>query len=185
MKNKIKVLKYLIENKEEISINKIANALKMNYKIAYEEIVKLEKEGIVDIRKLGNSNQCKFNFNFNDTVFKAEYERRKEFLKNQDFLIIQNDLAELKFSFIALMFGSQVKGTATKHSDIDILTIGGNEKLISRELSISPDKIHLTSITVEDFINMKNSKEFSVVSETIKDNVILIGIEEYYRLLNI
>jgi hypothetical protein len=30
---------------------------------------------------------------------------------------------------------------------------------------------------------MAKSKEFSVVSEVIKKNIILIGIEEYYRLL--
>jgi len=31
---------------------------------------------------------------------------------------------------------------------------------------------------------MAKSKEFTVVSEAIKNNIIFIGIEEYYRLLS-
>ena len=44
-------------------------------------------------------------------------------------------------------------------------------------------KIHLTAVTYKDFIYMAKSKEFTVVSEAIKNNIILVGIEEYYRLL--
>jgi len=47
-----------------------------------------------------------------------------------------------------------------------------------------PDKIHLTTVSYNDFINMSKSKGFSVVSEAVKNNIILLGIEEYYRLLS-
>jgi len=110
--------------------------------------------------------------------------RRKELFKNKDFLIIHNRLSELKFSFIALLFGSHAKGTADRYSDIDILTIGGNEKEIKATISLLPDKIHLTTLDYENFIHMAKSKEFTVVSEALKNNIILIGIEEYYRLLS-
>jgi hypothetical protein len=30
---------------------------------------------------------------------------------------------------------------------------------------------------------MANSKEFSVVSEVLKKNIILVGIEEFYRVM--
>ena len=46
-----------------------------------------------------------------------------------------------------------------------------------------PEKIHLTNVNYGNFINMAKSKEFTVVSEAIKNNIILNGIEEYYRLL--
>ena len=116
---------------------------------------------------------------------KREYSRRKELFKNKDFLVIHNRLAELKFPFIALLFGSHAKETADKHSDIDILTIGGDEKEIQSTISLLPDRIHLTTISYENFTQMAKSKEFTVVSEVIKNNIILIGIEEYYRLLKI
>ena len=116
-------------------------------------------------------------------TFEAEFERKMDLFKNKDFLILHNRLAELKFPFIALLFGSQAKGTATKHSDIDILAIGGDEDKIKSTLSLLPDNIHLTYVTYENFIHMAKSREFTVVSEAIKNNIVLIGIEEYYRLL--
>ncbi|MEK6857320.1 MAG: nucleotidyltransferase domain-containing protein [Nanoarchaeota archaeon] len=179
----VKILKLLLDNKEErFTIKKIAERLKINYRIAYERIVTfLEKEGLLKITKTGNSNICEFTYNFGSKVYEAELIRRLDLNKN--FSVIRNRLAELNFVFVALLFGSHAKGTATKHSDIDLLTIGGDEKEIKNVLSLLPDKIHLTQIKYVDFINMAKSREFTVVSEAIKNNIILIGVEEYYRLL--
>lgn len=180
----IEILKLLISRKEErFSIRKISQIRKVNYKSAYNALKTLEREKLANLQKTGNTTICSFNNNFNELVFEAEYLRRKELFKNKDFLIIHNTLAELKFSFIALLFGSCAKGIASKHSDIDILAIGGNEKETKTALSLLPDKIHLTAVSYEEFVNMAKSKEFTVVSEAIKNNIILIGIEEYYRLL--
>ncbi len=184
MDSEIRILKLLIGNKEEkYTIKKIAEALKMNYRIAYEKVMLLQKDGLIRITKAGNSKLCEFTNTFDSIVFEAEYERKKDLFKNKDFLILHNRLAELKFPFITLLFGSHAKGTADKHSDIDILAIGGDEKEIKATLSLLPHKIHLTFVTYEEFIRMAKSKEFTVVSEAIKNNVILIGIEEYYRLV--
>ena len=184
MDSQIKILKLLLDKKEErFTIRKIAKTLKINYRIAYEQTANLEKEEMIKVTKIGNSKICEFTYRFNNKVFYAEYCRRKELFKNKDFLVIYNRLAELKFSFIALLFGSHAKGTANRHSDIDILTIGGNKEEIQATISLLPDKIHLTPINYEDFVHMAKSKEFTVVSEVIKNSIILIGIEEYYRLL--
>jgi predicted nucleotidyltransferase len=144
----------------------------------------LEKEGLLKVTKTGNSNICEFACKFDSKVFEAEYLRRKALFKNKDFLVLHNRLAELKFPFVALLFGSHAKGTATKHSDIDVLTIGGDEKAIRATVSLLPDKIHLTALNYENFIHAAKSREFTVVSEALKNNIILIGIEEYYRLLS-
>lgn len=185
MKSELKILKLLLEKKEErFTIKKIAETLKINYRIAYEQTIELEKEGLLKITKAGNAKICEFSNTFNQKVFEAEYARKKDLFKNKDFLIIHNRLAELKFPFIALLFGSHAKGTANRHSDIDIAAIGGDEKEIEATILLLPDKIHLTMLTYENFIHMAKSKEFTVVSEILKNNVILIGIEEYYRLLS-
>ncbi len=184
MNSDIKILSLLLNNKEErFTIKKIAETIKINYRIAYEQAMKLEKEGLIKITRTGNSNLCEFTSKFDSKIFAAEYSRRKGLFKNKDFLIIHNRLSELKFPFIALLFGSHARGIADKHSDIDILTIGGDEKEIKATISLLPDKIHLTAVSYESFINMAKSREFTVVSEAIKNNIILIGIEEYYRLL--
>lgn len=184
MKSEIKILRLLLGNKEErFTIKKIAEALAINYRIAYEQVMNLEKENLIKITKTGNSKVCEFTYEFDQRVFEAEYERRKEIFKNKDFLVLYSRLAELKFPFIALLFGSQARGKANKHSDIDILSIGGDQKEIKIIFSMWPEKIHLTQVSYEEFINMARSKELTVVSEAIKNNIILSGIEEYYRLL--
>jgi len=184
MNSEIKILKLLLSRKEEkFTIKKISEILNINYRIAYEKAIILEKEDLLIITKAGNSKLCEFSHNFNNKVFEAEYERKRELFKNKDFLVIHNRLNELKFSFIALLFGSYARNEQSKNSDIDILVIGENEKEVQKTLSILPDKIHLTQVTYENFVHMAKSNEFSVVSEAIKNNIILVGIEEYYRLL--
>jgi len=185
MGSDIQILKLLLGKKEErFTIKRLAEALKINYRIAYEQAMKLEKDGMLRITKTGNSKICEFAGKFDHRVFEAEYLRRKELFKNKDFLVIHNRLAELRFPFIALLFGSRAKGTANRHSDIDILTVGGDEKEIHATISLLPDKIHLTTLDYESFAHMAKSREFTVVSEVLKNNIILIGIEEYYRLLS-
>jgi len=180
----VEVVKYLLTHKEQnTNVRIISNGLKMDYKLTYGIIGRLEKAGIISVEKFGHSNNIKLINKISPIIFEAEYQRRLELFKNKDFLVIHNHLSELKLPFIALLFGSYAKGKQDKHSDIDILVVGGEEKEIGSALSILPDRIHLTHITYKDFLSMAKSKEFTVVSEAIKNNVILVGIEEYYRLL--
>lgn len=177
------ILKILIDTGKKYSIRKLSQIRKINYKSAYNAVMKLEKEGIVTIERLGNTNMCSFNRNFNQTVFAVEDERRTELIKNKDFLVIYKRLSGLQFPLTVLLFGSHAKRTAGRHSDIDLLAITENEKEVHGVISITPLDIHLTVVKPKDFISMAKSKEFTVVSEAIKRNIIIIGVEEYYRLL--
>ncbi len=180
----IQILKLLImERDEPLSIRKISQLRDINYKSAYTSVHTLEERGLARLQRVGNTIACSFTSLFDDWVFQAEHMRRADLLKNKDFGIMQSRLSTLPFPFIALLFGSHAKGTPGKHSDIDILTIGGDQKEIKATLSLLPDKIHPTCITYEEFLTMAKSREFSVVSEAIKRNIILLGIEEYYRLI--
>ncbi|MGV8172560.1 MAG: nucleotidyltransferase domain-containing protein [Candidatus Woesearchaeota archaeon] len=179
-----KILKLLLDHKEDkFTIKKIAELSKINYRIAYEKVFILQKDGLIKITQAGQSKLCECTYKFSSTLFLAEDERRRVLFKNKDFLVIHNRLSELTFPFIALLFGSHAKGTASKHSDIDLLFIGGDEKKLRSTISLIPDKMHMTYVSYEDFIQMAKSREFTVVSEAIKNNIILIGIEEYYRLM--
>ncbi len=187
MKPEIKILKLLLGSKEEIfTIRKIAERTDINYRIAYEKVKSLEKERLIKVTKTGNTKICQFTNKFSDKVFKAEYERRLDLLsRNRDFLILYKRLSELQFPFVALLFGSRVKGKAKRHSDIDLLIVceEKREREIQEVLDLFPLNIHPTFIRFEDFVTMLKTKEFSVVSEAIKNNIILIGIEDYYRLI--
>lgn len=180
------ILKLLISNKEEaFSIRKISKIRKINYKSAYLSLRFLEKEKLATLKKIGNTISCTFNNKFNDLVFKAEYLRRQEVLKDKNFLVVYNQLKKINKQFILLLFGSYTKGTAKKHSDIDLLLISNEEvaKIIHAETRLLPINFHLTAISYEEFVSMLKSKEFTVVSEVIKKNIILYGIEDYYRIV--
>ena len=184
---KQKILIFLIENKEKtFSINEISKALKIDYKLVHTNINKLANEKSIKVEDFGNTRRCSFDNAFNEDVYIAENQRKKDLLKNKDFLLIYSRLKEINKQFIILMFGGQIKGTAAKHSDIDLMIISDEEeaKEVDHRLELLPYNVHLTPITYGGFIRMTKSKEFTVVSEAIKKNVLLFGIEDYYRLLS-
>lgn len=181
---KIEILKLLIENQEEeFSIRQIAKKRKINYKSAYLNIQKLEKGRVITLKRKGNISLCSFNKNFSSLVYQVEYLRRGELLRNKNFKVLYNRLEKVNQQFILLLFGSYAKKNQTKHSDIDLLLITENPKPIQVEIELIPLNIHLTAITYTDFITMLKSKEFTVVSEALKHNIILFGIEDYYRFI--
>lgn len=179
------VLKLLIEHQdEELSIRQISKLRKINYKSAYNAVKLLEQEGIITLKVLGNNSKCSFNRKFNERVFAVEYERRQELLlKNANFKVMYKDLKKINQDFILILFGSYAKGTQHKNSDIDLMLISEDEKLVEQELNLLPLNIHLIPLTKKEFNIMYIRKSFSVVSEAIKKNIVLIGIEDYYRLV--
>ena len=86
----------------------------------------------------------------------------KVFLKKREFKLLVNDLELIPKPFICLLFGSHVKGSASKTSDIDLLFIvpDNEEKFESRIINISrtiPLKLHINIFKESEFIAMKNS----------------------------
>jgi predicted nucleotidyltransferase len=183
---KQKVLRFLIENKERsFSMYEISKILQIDYKLLYINIKKLEIDKSIEVENLKSQKRCSFKNIFNEEVFIVETQRRNDILKKKEFKAVHEKLNGINKPFILLLFGSQIKGTATKNSDIDLLLISNSEdaKAVQEKLGILPLKIHLTSVTYESFIGMLMSKEQTVVSEAIKKNIILFGIEDYYRFI--
>jgi predicted nucleotidyltransferase len=186
MNIKQKILRFLIENKDKtFSMREISMALKIDYKLVYINIKKLEKEKSIEAENLKSHNRCSFKDSFNEDVFIVESERKNDVLKKKEFKAIYDKLNSVNKQFILLLFGSHAKGTVTKSSDIDLLLISNLEdaKTIGEKLEVLPLKIHLTQITYESFIDMLKTKEQTVVSEAIKRNILLFGIADYYRLI--
>ena len=179
-----KILKHLIGNSgQKLSIRKLSQMAEMDYKSAYNAVGSLKSQGIINARKIGNTTLCSFNYRLNSLVFEAERDRMRDILKNKNLMVIRNHLIELNFPLVVLLFGSYAKKTNTQHSDIDLLVISENPSEIDQELSLIPLKIHLTQVTYKEFMMSLKSREFNVVEEAIRHNIILVGIEEYYRLL--
>lgn len=186
MDNNVKVLITLLENEgKNISISQLSICSKIDYKNVYNIVKQLENDDIITLEKFGNAFNCILNKKLHPLIFEAEYERRKKLLKNNDLQILYKKINSLNFSFIAIIFGSYAKGTSSKNSDVDLMVVGekNREKEVEMITSLLPLDIHLVFFTYDEFLSMALSKEFSVVLEAIKRNVIFIGIEDYYRLM--
>ena len=187
MKNKdVDIIMSLLENNTNtVSISQLSKKLKIDYKNTYNAVKRLEKSNIIILEKIGKAYNCILNKNMNPMIFEAEYKRREKLLKNKNFKVLYNKLNHIKFPFIALIFGSYAKGTSNQHSDIDMIVIcDENTKDIERTISLLPLDIHLVTISIDEFLKMNKTKEFNVVDEAMKNNIILIGIEDYYRLIS-
>lgn len=186
MNNNTRVIMALLENEgKNISIAQLSNRIGMDYKNVYNSVKGLENKELIILERFGNAFNCILNKKVHPIIFEAEYERRKNLLEDKNILILHKKLNALNFTFIALIFGSYAKGTYSKNSDIDLMVIGekNREKEIERIISLLPLNIHYLFFTYEEFLTMERSREFNVVLEAIKRNIILTGIEDYYRLM--
>lgn len=178
------ILIFLIDNNgSKFSIRQLSIIRGINYKSAYNVILKLKEGGSVTLEKLGNTTLCSFSGKLSPQVFTAEFMRRAKLLKNPNFKVLYSKLNNINLPFIALLFGSFAKKEAGKFSDIDILVISEEAKAVEQAISLLPLNIHLTAIKTSEFLEMAKSREFTVVSEAIKRNILLVGIEDYYRLM--
>src|SRR5690606_16215164 len=159
----INIIKFLLENKQKkFTINQISKLLSINYRITHEKIKKLEKEELIKTEKVGKSLLCSITEKYDEKIYLAENLRRKELLKNKDFEIILKRFKDAKQNYILLLFGSYAKRTQTKHSDIDLLAITENEGEIVEISDTIPKKIHLTTTTYKNFIDMIKLKDMNV-----------------------
>ncbi len=189
MNNNLKVLRLFVDNKDKtFTIKKAAEALKINYRIAYEEIMELEKEGLLRIARHGNSKVCGFIHKYCSKVVEVEEARKQELFKDKNLTVLCRSLDEIKSPFYILaLFGSYAKGTNRKGSDIDLCIISDSPEVIKEAhsiVSITALDIHLLDFTSGQFSQMVNRKNFNVGNEIVLNSIILHGLEGFYQLVN-
>ncbi len=186
---KDKILKLLLSNREkEFTIRAISKKVLVDYKTIHIEVNKLIKDNVIVAKKAGQTILCSLNQKaFNSGVFRAELIRREELLKNKDFYALCNYFKDIKEPFfILLLFGSYASGKARKGSDIDLMLISDNDglrKKAGKIISQMPLDIHLVDFNSDEFLSMLKTTEFNVGKEAVNNNIILFGIEDYYRLI--
>ncbi|MBW2981691.1 hypothetical protein KY343_02315 [Candidatus Woesearchaeota archaeon] len=189
MKTENKIVKLFIEEKQSKTIREIAKKIKADYRITYIAVQRLLNKKVLLSNTVGKSTLCELNsFYYGIDIYEAENERKSNLLKNKNIKQLYKEIMKkLKSSqFIFLIFGSYTK-KPSKSSDIDMMFISNEKNLeedISNILSLLPLKTHALVFTEEEFIRMKDSKKSNVVKEAIENNIILYGIENYYRLKN-
>lgn len=188
LKPKEKILKYLIENKEPISIKKTSEDAEIDYKNAYGYVRDLIASGAI-VKPIGKIVPIQINLSPNQELFNVENKRTKEFLEKHSALkLIKNDLDELNYPFvIVLIFGSYAKNKETKTSDIDLCIICDNEekkKEFLNKLNLLSLNLDVQEFTTNEFISMIEKKNKNLGNEIIKNNIILYGAENYYNLIS-
>jgi len=185
---KDKILKLLLSNKEkEFTIRAISKEVLIDYKTVHIIVKRLIESNVVIAKKAGQTILCSINQKgFNSDVFRAEFIRKEELLKNKDLYSLHNYFKDIKEPFfILLLFGSYASGKARKGSDIDLMLIADNDDLrkkAKKVISSIPLNIHFIDFSSKEFLSMLKTTEFNVGKEAV-NNVILFGIEDYYRLI--
>ncbi|MBS3121280.1 nucleotidyltransferase domain-containing protein [Candidatus Woesearchaeota archaeon] len=190
MKTELKIVRHFIGNKKPKTIREIAKQIKADYRITYTAVQRLIEKKVLKVQTVGKSSLCELNEKcYCIEIYEAENERRENILKNKNINQLYKEImSKVKTSlFTLLLFGSYSKGKQTTSSDIDILFISNEsnfEPKISDILSLIPLNTHVLVFTEEEFIRMKDSKTSNVIQEAIENNIILYGIETYYKLKN-
>ncbi len=190
MKTENKIIRLFIGEKNPKTIREISKKIKSDYRITHTATQRLLDKNILLSSIVGKSVLCELNTSYYGAeIYEAENDRKDVLLKNKNIKqLFREIMAKIRSSFfIFLVFGSYTKGKAAKSSDIDLMIISnekGFEEKISDILSLLPLKTHALVFTEEEFIRMKDSKKANVVKEAMEKNIILYGIENYYRLKN-
>ena len=190
MKTELKIIRYFIENKKPTTIRDISKKINSDYKITHIATQRLIQKNILKVQTVGKSSLCNLDSkHYGLEIYEAENERKEYILKNKNINQLYKEImSKVKISsFVLLLFGSYAKSKQTKTSDIDLMLISNEkdfESRISDILSLLPLKTHALVFTEEEFTRMKDSKKSNVIQEAIESNIILYGIEAYYRIKN-
>ncbi len=185
-----------------LTILEISKKLKIGYRPAYNHINEMEKEGIIQIDKIGSAKQCSLNFSNPKTrhlLESLDIERKEELYKeNSKLKIVDSLISKLIEKFMSeihsiVLFGSYAKGTAAKQSDIDLLFIVSGIKDKNLRESIEREsanyqyshniKINPLITDIEEFKKMLKLKELNVGKEIKEYGISLYGHELFWRII--
>ncbi|MEK6887543.1 MAG: nucleotidyltransferase domain-containing protein [Candidatus Aenigmatarchaeota archaeon] len=185
MKTEIKIIKFLLAGRKRCTIRELSKGIRADYKITHTAVQSLIKKGVLVGMRVGQSVQVSLTLRLTKDTYEAEDERRKDLMKNRNIHTMDFWLSELKFPFIALVFGSHAKGAAAKHSDIDLMVIcdENRKKHVENKMSNMTD-VHLTVLTPDGFLEGMRSKDPTVQAEALQNHIILVNIEQYYGMIS-
>ncbi|MFH1127535.1 MAG: nucleotidyltransferase domain-containing protein [archaeon] len=159
----------------------------------YNTLKKFSKNGILTEQKAGNVTLYSLNVNSSKACayagFCSEYTGWDK--KHIPYLDLEKITAKTSAGFsIFIVTGSYAKGTEKKDSDIDIVLITEDcidTKKIYADLrymcEMNIPQIHLSVFRKSEFIGMLLDKKPNYGKEIAKNNLLLFGGENYYRII--
>jgi len=174
------------------SIRSIARNMKKSYTLVYNNIVNLEKKGIISKESVPPAHIITISeFAPENIIVNAELKRKEELLETHAWIkVMMKDIvnSSRNIFFVLMIFGSYAKKSQKKDSDIDILAVVQDKRYISKiedaiRNAYTKARKSINVVTVEDFTEMiRNTEEFNIGNEARKYHILLQGAEMYYQL---
>lgn len=194
-KTSVEILAYLASRlRESFTVRQIADGIKKDYRITHAMTMRLAQQGYVIAEKKRPVTSCRLNLKDNSALLAyIEGVRASRFLaRHHEIGILGRNILEKTSSpfFTMIIFGSHVKGTASKRSDLDMLFIVPNREM-EREISsavgsverISPRGIHEVTLTNGEFTSLLREKRPNVAWEALESRIVLYGAEALFKTL--
>lgn len=194
-KTSVEIIAFLVSHiGESYPVRQISKNIRKDYKITYDTTKRLAAQGILRIERKANLAICRLNVRDNVQFLSfIEALRLEHFLKHKPGLrvIIAQLLPKVGLAyFTAILFGSHLKGTASKRSDLDVLFIipgRSAEKMVSNAVAsverTTPIGIHEVVLTGEEFAGLLRESKPNVAKEALENHIIAYGAEAFYRIL--
>jgi hypothetical protein len=194
-KTSAEILVYLSSKlRQSPTIRQIAGEIGQDYHITHDMTMRLVKQKFITAEKRRHITYCRLNLKGNHALLAyIEVIRASRFLaRNRDVETVIGSILEKVTSpfFIMILFGSHVKGTASKRSDLDTLLIVPNKEMesdvsaaIGSVTRISPIGIHDVILTTEEFTQLLREKKPNVAWEALDNRIVPYGAEPLFKVL--
>jgi predicted nucleotidyltransferase len=195
-KTSVEILTFLNARiRESFTVRQIAEGIKKDYKITHTMTMRLAEQKYIIAEKKRPVTYCKLNLKGNTALLAyIESIRASRFFQvHKDIEILTADLtSKIKLPYYSIvLFGSYVKETASKTSDLDILVIIPQsdfkkeaEAAIGSIQHVSPIEIHETIFTYSEFTELLKQKKPNVAWEAIDNRITPYGAEALLKMLD-
>lgn len=194
-KTSIEILVHLSSKiQESFTVRQIAEAIQKDYKISHVMTMRLAKQHYIIAEKKPPVTYCRLNLKGNSSLlaYIEAIRTNRFFAKNRDLEILVNALlSKVASPFLTIIiFGSYVRGAASKKSDLDVLFVIPErtmEKKVSAAVGsiehISPIGIHETILTSREFTDLLRQKTANVAWEAVDNRIVPYGAEALFKIL--
>jgi len=190
------ILEVFVENPlKKFTFKQVKNISgKKSESYIYNTLKKFVKTGILAEEKIGNTALYSANISFLKAQVYLGF--ASEFMAWNKSSIPYHEIEKISKKnpadfYTLLITGSYANGSQKKNSDIDIVIICGNkenpEKIYSElrhDCEMNIPTIHLYAFKKSEFIGMLTSQEANYGKEIAKNNLILSGGKEYFRMID-
>ncbi len=199
-----KVLAYLSRRLgSKVTMNAISEDLELSYGHLHTTAYKLQSEGVIRMEQVGNYKLLSINWDSALAIAelaKVHVKIAQEVLARSKKLgklpELVRKLGEHRDVLSIVLFGSQARLEARKTSDIDLIVIV-NERGNALKSVVEEIKSEIRAFEVREFLKiqpfivdfamfkrmLQSREELNVGKEALKEGVILLGYENYWKIV--